>query len=109
MRDGGDSLAGYARNAHAAARRMGAKHVRGNIKTIDKQSIKVGPIMSKILFCTAFLLGATSHTGSASIAAGADADPVVGTWKLNVAKSKVAVWARQKRAKRASTLRPPRA
>ena len=44
--------------------------------------------MNKFL-STVFLLGALLTIGSVSIAAGADADPVVGTWKLNVAKSKL--------------------
>jgi hypothetical protein len=46
--------------------------------------------MNKFLSAV-FLLGALLTIGSVSIAAGADADPVVGTWKLNVAKSKFSV------------------
>ena len=42
--------------------------------------------MTKIL--TSIFLGTLITIGSAAIAAGIAADPVVGTWKLNVAKSK---------------------
>jgi hypothetical protein len=42
--------------------------------------------MTKIL--TSLFLGALLTISSAAIAAGSAADPVVGTWKLNVAKSK---------------------
>jgi hypothetical protein len=42
--------------------------------------------MTKIL--TSVFLGTLLTIGSAAIAAGTAADPVVGTWKLNVAKSK---------------------
>ena len=41
--------------------------------------------MKKVL--TSVFLGALLTMGSAVIAAGSDADPVVGTWKLNLAKS----------------------
>jgi hypothetical protein len=41
--------------------------------------------MTKIL--TSIFLGTLITIGSAAIAAGTAADPVVGTWKLNVAKS----------------------
>jgi hypothetical protein len=41
--------------------------------------------MTKIL--TAIFLGTLITIGSAAIAAGTGADPVVGTWKLNAAKS----------------------
>jgi hypothetical protein len=36
---------------------------------------------------TSVFLGALLTMGSAVIAAGSDADPVVGTWKLNLARS----------------------
>ena len=41
--------------------------------------------MTRIL--TSLFLGTFLTIGSAAIAAGTAADPVVGTWKLNVAKS----------------------
>jgi len=47
-------------------------------------------------------LGALLTIGSAVMAAGSDADPVVGTWKLNLAKSTFA-GVRHTRAKFAPT------
>ena len=44
-----------------------------------------GTIVKKVL--SNVFLGALLTIGSAAVAAGIDADPVVGTWKLNLAKS----------------------
>jgi len=45
----------------------------------------MGEIVKKVL--SNILLGVLLTVGSAVIAAGIDADPLVGTWKLNLAKS----------------------
>ena len=45
--------------------------------------------MKKVL--SSVFLGALMAGGSAVIAAGSDADPAVGTWKLNLARSTFAV------------------
>ena len=44
-----------------------------------------GTIVKKVL--SSVFLGALLTIGGAVMAAGSDADPVVGTWKLNLAKS----------------------
>src|ERR1700674_673183 len=65
---------------------MGPKFVRGHNETTNKRSNShKGTIVKKVL--SSVFLGALLTIGSAVIAAGIDADPVVGTWKLNLAKS----------------------
>ena len=60
--------------------------VHGHIKTTNKRSAsRRGTIVKKVL--SSVFLGALLTIGSAVMAAGVDADPVVGTWKLNLAKS----------------------
>ena len=60
--------------------------VRGHNETINKRSTsRRGTIVKKVL--SSVFLGALLTIGSAVTAAGIDADPVVGTWKLNLAKS----------------------
>ena len=59
---------------------------RGYNPTPDKQSTsRRGIIVRKIL--TNVFLGALLTIGSVVMAAGTDAGPVIGTWKLNLAKS----------------------
>src|SRR6202795_4555638 len=65
---------------------MGSHFVRGHNETTNKRSnSRKGTIVKKVL--SSVFLGALLTIGSAVIAAGIDADPVVGTWKLNRAKS----------------------
>ena len=65
---------------------MGPQFVRGHNETTNKRSnSRKGTIVKKVL--SSVFLGALLTIGSAVIAAGIDADPVVGTWKLNLAKS----------------------
>ena len=65
---------------------MGSHFVRGHNETTNKRSnSRKGTIVKKVL--SSVFLGALLTIGSAVIAAGIDADPVVGTWKLNLAKS----------------------
>src|SRR6202161_3873835 len=65
---------------------MGSHFVRGHNETTNKRSnSRKGTIVKKVL--SSVFLGALLTIGSAVIAAGSDADPVVGTWKLNLAKS----------------------
>ena len=65
---------------------MGPQFVRGHNETTTKRSnSRKGTIVKKVL--SSVFLGALLTIGSAVIAAGIDADPVVGTWKLNLAKS----------------------
>jgi hypothetical protein len=65
---------------------MWPRFVRGHKETTTKQSVsRRGTIVKKVL--SIVFLGALLSIGSAGIAAGIDADPVVGTWKLNLAKS----------------------
>src|SRR3984893_15100501 len=60
--------------------------VRGLNETTNKRSTsRRGTIVKKVL-SNVFLL-ALLTIGSAVIAAGIDTDPVVGSWKLNLAKS----------------------
>jgi len=60
--------------------------VRGHNETTNKRGIsRRGTIVKKVL--STVFLGVLLTIGSAVIAAGTDADPVVGTWKLNLAKS----------------------
>src|ERR1700675_4067586 len=65
---------------------MGSHFVRGHNETTNKRSnSRKGTIVKKVL--SSVFLGALLTIGSAVIAAGIDADPVVGTWKLNLPKS----------------------
>jgi hypothetical protein len=65
---------------------MWTQFVLGHNETTDKRSTSGrGTIVKKIL--SNVFLGALLTIGSAVIAAGIDADPVVGTWRLNLAKS----------------------
>src|ERR1700682_4339008 len=65
---------------------MWPQFVRGHNETTNKRSnSRKGTIVKKVL--SSVFLGALLTIGSAVIAAGIDADPVVGTWKLNLAKS----------------------
>jgi hypothetical protein len=65
---------------------MGPQFVRGHNETTNKRiTSRRGTIVKKVL--SKVFLGALLTIGSAVIAAGIDADPVVGTWKLNLAKS----------------------
>ena len=65
---------------------MGPQFVRGYNETTNKRSnSRKGAIVKEVL--SSVFLGALLTIGSAVIAAGIDADPVVGTWKLNLAKS----------------------
>src|ERR1700724_513647 len=65
---------------------MWPQFVRGHNETTNKRSTsRRGTIVKKVL--SNVILGALLTIGSAVIAAGIDADPVVGTWKLNLAKS----------------------
>ena len=58
----------------------------GRNETTNKRSTsRRGTIVKKVL--SNVFLGALLTISSAVIAAGTDADPVVGTWKLNLAKS----------------------
>src|SRR3984957_12011819 len=54
-------------------------------RPIKRITSRRGTIVKKVL--SNVFLGALLTIGSAVIAAGIDADPVVGTWKLNLAKS----------------------
>src|SRR6202161_1525537 len=65
---------------------MGSHFVRGHNETTNKRSnSRKGTIVKKVL--SSVFLGALLTIGGAVIAAGIDADPVAGTWKLNLAKS----------------------
>ena len=65
---------------------MWPQSVRGHGETTNKRDTsRRGTIVKKVL--SNVFLGALLTIGSAVIAAGIDADPVVGTWKLNLAKS----------------------
>src|SRR3984893_8778947 len=65
---------------------MWPQFVRGRNETTNKRSnSRKGIIVKKVL--SSVFLGALLSIGSAVIAAGIDADPVVGTWKLNLARS----------------------
>src|ERR1700682_1976475 len=65
---------------------MWPQFVRGHNETTNKRSnSRKGTIVKKVL--SSVFLVALLTIGSAVIAAGIDADPVVGTWKLNLAKS----------------------
>jgi hypothetical protein len=65
---------------------MWPQFVRGRNETTNKRSTsRRGTIVKKVL--SNVFLGALLTIGSAVIAAGIDADPVAGTWKLNLAKS----------------------
>src|ERR1700675_1478876 len=65
---------------------MWPQFARGHDETTNKRSTsRRGTIVKKVL--SSVFLGALLTIGSAVIAAGIDADPVVGTWKLNLAKS----------------------
>ena len=65
---------------------MWPQFVRGHNETTNKRSTsRRGTIVKKVL--SSVFLGALLTIGSAVTAAGIDADPVVGTWKLNLAKS----------------------
>jgi hypothetical protein len=80
------SLARLSPSAHAGARRMCPQFVRGlNETTNERSASRRGTIVKTVL--SNVFLGALLIIGSAIIAAGIDADPVVGTWKLNLAKS----------------------
>jgi hypothetical protein len=60
--------------------------VRGHNETTNKRgSSRRGTIVKMIL--SSVFLGTLLTISSAVIAAGTDTDPVIGTWKLNVAKS----------------------
>jgi hypothetical protein len=63
-----------------------AQSVRGLSKTINEPNTRRGRTFVKNVLSSAFL-GALMASGSAVIAAGSDADPIVGTWKLNLARS----------------------
>jgi hypothetical protein len=65
---------------------MWPQFVRGRNEAKNKRSTsRRGTIVKKVL--SNVFLGALLTIGSTVIAAGIDADPVVGTWKLNLAKS----------------------
>jgi hypothetical protein len=65
---------------------MWPRFVRGRSETTNKRSTsRRGTIVKKVL-SNAFL-AALLTIGTAAIGAGTDADPVIGTWKLNLAKS----------------------
>ena len=65
---------------------MWPQFVRGRNETTNKRNTsRRGTIVKKVL--SNVFLGALLTIGSAVIAAGIDADPVAGTWKLNLAKS----------------------
>jgi hypothetical protein len=64
---------------------MGPQFVRGHNKTTNESNSRKGIIVKNVL--SSVFLGALLTIGSAVIAAGIDADPAVGTWKLNLAKS----------------------
>src|ERR1700676_1319462 len=65
---------------------MGPQFVRGYNETTNKRSnSRKGAIVKEVL--SSVFLGALLSLGRAVIAAGIDADPVGGTWKLNLAKS----------------------
>jgi hypothetical protein len=67
-------------------RRRAPQFVRGHNETTNKRSTsRRGTIVKKVL--SNVFLGALLTIGSAVIAAGIDAGPVIGTWKLNLAKS----------------------
>jgi hypothetical protein len=60
--------------------------VRGHNGTSNKRNTnRRGTIVKKVL--SNVFLGALLTIGGAAMAAGIDADPVLGTWKLNLAKS----------------------
>jgi hypothetical protein len=64
----------------------GWQFVRGHNEITNKRGTnRRGKIVKKIL--SNIFLGALLVMGSAVIAAGIDADPVVGTWKLDLARS----------------------
>jgi hypothetical protein len=65
---------------------MWPQFVRGRNETTNKRSTNRRGIIVKKVLSNVFL-GALLIICSAVIAAGTDADPVVGTWKLNLAKS----------------------
>src|SRR6202011_2690241 len=58
----------------------------GHNKMTNKRSTSRRRTFVKKILSSVFL-GSLLTIGSAVIAAGSDADPVVGTWKLNLAKS----------------------
>src|ERR1700676_5124702 len=65
---------------------MGPQFVRGHNETTNKRSNShKGAIVKKVL--SSVFLGRLLTVGNTVIASGSDADPVVGTWKLNLAKS----------------------
>ena len=65
---------------------MWPQSVRGHSETTNKRGTsRRGTIVKKVL--SNVFLGALLTIGSAVMAAGIDADPVAGTWKLNLAKS----------------------
>src|ERR1700686_4255609 len=65
---------------------MWPQFVRGHSETTNKRSTsRRGTIVKKVL--SNVFLGALLTIGSAVTGAGVDAGPVVGTWKLNLAKS----------------------
>jgi hypothetical protein len=69
-----------------ACRDCAPQFIRGHNETTNKRSTsRRGTIVKKVL--SSAFLGALLTIGSAVMAAGVDADPVVGTWKLNLAKS----------------------
>jgi hypothetical protein len=65
---------------------MWPQFVRGRHETTDKRSTRRRRTIVKKILSNVFL-GALLTIGSAVMAAGNDADPVVGTWTLNLAKS----------------------
>jgi hypothetical protein len=65
---------------------MWPQFVRGHNETTNRRSTSRRGTIVKKVFSNVFL-GALLTIGSAVTAAGIDADPVVGTWKLNLAKS----------------------
>jgi hypothetical protein len=85
-KDAGGDLAGPSPSVHAGARRISPQFVRGRNETAKKWSTsRRGTIVKKVL--SNVFLGALLTIGSVVMAAGIDADPVAGTWKLNLAKS----------------------
>ena len=65
---------------------MWPQFVRGRNETTSQWSTsRRGTVVKKVL--SSVFLAALLTIGSAVMAAGVDADPVVGTWKLNLAKS----------------------
>jgi hypothetical protein len=80
------TLACRSPSVHAGARSNRAKFIRCYDETTNKQNLSRRETFVKRVLTNAFLWGLLT-IGSAVMAAGIDADPVIGTWKLNPAKS----------------------